>query len=391
MKNIAVLGSTGSIGRQTLQVVKNRPEEFRITALVAKENHKLMLQQIYEFKPKMAALMDANSAQLLRNSLESHIDTVILEGEDGISKCITESDCHLVLNGMVGMAGLVPTLVGLEAGKDIALANKESLVAGGRLVMELAKKKKADIIPVDSEHSAIFQCIGDTPISQIHKLILTASGGPFRGKTADQMKKVTPSDALAHPNWNMGKKISIDSATMMNKGLEVIEAKWLFGLETDSIEVVIHPQSIVHSMVEFIDGAVLAQLGNPDMRIPIQYALTYPKRLPSGLPRYNPVERGRLEFFKPDTENFPALRLAYEALREEGTMTAVLNGANEAAVELFLSKAIAFNSIPVLVERVMASHRNFKNPGIEDIIYWDGWSRKEIAGMVKKDGETFCY
>ena len=391
MKRIAVLGSTGSIGRQTLQVIENRREEFKIVALTARENDALMLEQIRQHKPALAALLDKGSAKRLRDSLETDTGTAVLDGEDGIIKCVTESDYDMVVNGMVGMAGLIPTLKALETGKNIALANKETLVAGGQLVMDLAAKKGLSIIPIDSEHSAIFQCIGSTPVSQVKRLLLTASGGPFRGKTRTQLKSVTPSEALKHPNWRMGKKISIDSATLMNKGLEVIEARWLFSLDADRIEVVIHPQSIVHSMVEMVDGAVLAQLGNPDMRIPIQYALTYPERKPSGLPRYNPVLAGSLEFLSPDTENFPALKLAYQALEAGGTMAVVLNGANEVAVDLFLRGAISFNSIPAVVEWVMEKHNNHKNPCLEDIIYWDIWSRQQAAAMVERDGEKYWH
>ncbi len=390
MKKIAVLGSTGSIGVQTLEVVRRNKTEFDIVAIAANQSHQVMLEQILEFKPELAALQDRNSAENLRNSLGSNVDTVVLDGLDGIIKCITESGCDMVLNGMVGISGLIPTLRAIEAGKDIALANKETLVAGGQLVTDFAKKTGVNILPVDSEHSAVFQCIGRTPTPQISRLILTASGGPFRGKTSAQLKKVTPSDALKHPNWNMGKKISVDSATLMNKGLEVIEARWLFGLTPDRIDVVIHPQSIIHSMVEFIDGAVLAQLGQPDMIIPIQYALTYPERMPSGVSRYNPAETGKLEFSKPDLRTFPALGLAYDALESGGTMPAVLNGANEAAVELFLNGTLPFNSIPVVVERVMEGHKVFNNPDIDDIIYWDRWSREEAARIVKKDGGGIC-
>ena len=389
MKSIAVLSSTGSIGRQTLQVVREMPEKFRVTALAARENDCLMLQQIREFNPKVAVLLDDGRARRLRDNLGKNSRTVVLYGEDGIERCITESGCDVVLNGMVGIAGLVPTLTALEAGKSVALANKETLVAGGQLVMDLASRKGQKIIPVDSEHSAIFQCIGSTPPSQVKRLLLTASGGPFRGKRKEDLREVTPSQALEHPNWKMGNKITIDSATLMNKGLEVIEARWLFGMDADSIEVVIHPQSIIHSMVEMVDGAILAQMGNPDMRLPIQYALTYPERMPSGVPGYDPVETGRLEFFKPDLETFPSLRLAYAALREGGTMTTVLNGANEAVVELFLKGAVPFNSIPAVVEKVMEKHNNHKNPCLDDIIYWDGWSRSQVATLVQKDGEKF--
>lgn len=389
LKRIAILGSTGSIGRQTLQVISAMPEKYRVVALTAKENDCLMLEQIQQTKPSMAALLDGKRAQRLKGKLGENKNTAVLHGKEGILKCITDSGCDMVVNGMVGIAGLLPTLKALEAGKDIALANKETLVAGGRLVMNKAKKKGVRIIPVDSEHSAIFQCIGGTPMTQISRLLLTASGGPFLGKTPGELKNVTPQEALKHPNWEMGRKISIDSATLMNKGLEVIEAKWLFGLEADSIEVVIHPQSVVHSMVEMVDGAVLAQMGVPDMRIPIQYALTYPARMPSGLPRYDPAAIGSLEFFKPDTKIFPALRLAYYALEAGDSMTVVLNGANEIAVDWFLKGAIPFNRIPEIVENVMNKHVNQKDLSLEDILYWDMWSREQAGSMIKKDGGKY--
>ena len=386
MKRIAVLGSTGSIGVQTLEVAARNRQKIEITALTAGKNHQKMLEQIMKFKPRLAALKDSSSAEELRKNLGNSVDTVVLEGTEGIIRCITESGCDMVLNAMVGISGLIPTLKAIEAGKHIALANKETLVAGGQLVTGMAVKKGVRILPVDSEHSAVFQCIGGTRKEQIERLILTASGGPFRGRKAQELENITPADALKHPNWNMGRKISIDSATLMNKGLEVIEARWLFGIMPDRIDVVVHPQSIIHSMVEFVDGAVLAQLGQPDMRIPIQYALTYPERIPSGVQRYNPLEGGNLEFFEPDTGNFPALKLAYSALEAGGTMTAVLNGANEAAVELFLDGTISFNKIPVVVERVMEKHAVFNNPGIDDIIYWDRWSRQQVVRIVEKDG-----
>ncbi len=389
MKKIAVLGSTGSIGRQTLQVVSAMPREYKIVALTAKENDRLMLKQIRRAKPSIVALLNYENAQRLRNALGDNRDTVVLDGEEGILKCITESGCDIVVNGMVGIAGLLPTLRAIEAGKDIALANKETLVAGGKLVMDRAMEKGVKIIPVDSEHSAIFQCIGDTPTSQISKLLLTASGGPFLGKTSKELKNVTPREAIKHPNWNMGKKISIDSATLMNKGLEVIEARWLFGLGADRIEVLVHPQSIVHSMVEMADGAVLAQLGVPDMRIPIQYALTYPDRRPTGLPQYDPVAAGSLEFFKPDMETFPALGLAYYALATGGSMPVVLNGANEIAVDRFLKGDIPFNYIPIIVEKVMEKHTVQKKLILKDILHWDIWSREQANAMIKKEGGKY--
>lgn len=385
MKRIAVLGSTGSIGRQTLDVVRKNKDKFSVVALTARDNYDLLLEQIIEFKPKMVALLNRDKAKRLKIELQ-HEDIEVLEGEEGIISCSRDSESDLMVNGLVGISGLIPTLEAIKSGKDIALANKETLVAGGHLVTELAGKRKVKILPVDSEHSAIFQCIGVTPAEQVKKIILTASGGPFRGKKINQLKNVTIKDALKHPNWRMGNKVTIDSATLMNKGLEVIEAKWLFGIEPDKIEVVVHPQSIIHSMVEFVDGALIAQLGSPDMRIPIQYALTYPERMEGGFSTYNPVAAGNLEFYEPDTESFPCLRLAYEALKEGGTMPVVLNGANEIAVESFLAGAIPFVAIPKVVEKVMSKHHSREAPGIDEILHWDKWSRREASSFIEKEG-----
>lgn len=385
MKRIAVLGSTGSIGRQTLDVVRKNKDKFSVVALTARDNYDLLLEQIIEFKPKMVALLNRDKAKRLKIELQ-HEDIEVLEGEEGIISCSRDSESDLMVNGLVGISGLIPTLEAIKSGKDIALANKETLVAGGHLVTELAGKWKVKILPVDSEHSAIFQCIGVTPAEQVKKIILTASGGPFRGKKINQLKNVTIKDALKHPNWRMGNKVTIDSATLMNKGLEVIEAKWLFGIEPDKIEVVVHPQSIIHSMVEFVDGALIAQLGSPDMRIPIQYALTYPERMEGGFSTYNPVAAGNLEFYEPDTESFPCLRLAYEALKEGGTMPVVLNGANEIAVESFLAGAIPFVAIPKVVEKVMSKHHSREAPGIDEILHWDKWSRREASSFIEKEG-----
>jgi 1-deoxy-D-xylulose-5-phosphate reductoisomerase len=385
MKRIAVLGSTGSIGRQTLDVVRKNKDKFSVVALTARDNYDLLLEQIIEFKPKMVALLNRDKAKRLKIELQ-HEDIEVLEGEEGIISCSRDSESDLMVNGLVGISGLIPTLEAIKSGKDIALANKETLVAGGHLVTELAGKWKVKILPVDSEHSAIFQCIGVTPAEQVKKIILTASGGPFRGKKINQLKNVTIKDALKHPNWRMGNKVTIDSATLMNKGLEVIEAKWLFGIEPDKIEVVVHPQSIIHSMVEFVDGALIAQLGSPDMRIPIQYALTYPERMEGGFSTYNPVAAGNLEFYEPDTESFPCLRLAYEALKEGGTMPVVLNGANEIAVESFLAGAIPFVAIPKVVEKVMSKHHSREVPGIDEILHWDKWSRREASSFIEKEG-----
>lgn len=383
MKRLAVLGSTGSIGRQTLDVVRKNSQLFKIVSLTAKENAELLEKQIDEFKPKVVALLNENKAKELRKKLEDS-DLEVLEGQDGIIACATHYECDIVVNGLVGISGLVPTLEAIDKGKDIALANKETLVTAGSIVMKKARDKKVNILPVDSEHSAIFQCIGQSPRSSIKNIILTASGGPFRGMTKKELEEVGVEDALKHPNWKMGNKITVDSATLMNKGLEVIEARWLFDVKPDEIQVVIHPQSIVHSMVEFIDGSVLAQMGHPDMRLPIQYALTYPDRFDSSFSAFNPVEASRLDFYAPDIKTFRSLELAYNALRDGDTMTVVLNGANEVAVDMFLKRQLPFIDIPCVVERVMNRHKSINNPSLDDIIYWDRWSRKEAISIIKR-------
>jgi len=388
MKRLAVLGSTGSIGKQTLDVVRKNPQRFRVVSLAAKENSGLLKKQIEEFKPEVVALFDKNKAKTLKNELEGS-GVKVFEGPEGTVACAVHKDCDMVVNGLVGISGLVPTLKAIEEGKDIALANKETLVTGGHLVMKKASEKNVKILPVDSEHSAIFQCMGQTPGNQVKKIILTASGGPFWGKSAEELERVKVEDALKHPNWKMGNKITIDSATLMNKGLEVMEAKWLFDVHPDDIQVVIHPQSIVHSMVEFVDGSILAQMGLPDMRVPIQFALTYPVRVTANFSPINPVDIGRLEFYPPDIKTFRCLGLSYSALMEGGTMPVVLNGANEVAVEMFLKQRLSFSDIPSVVETVMGKHHSVNYPSLDDIIYWDEWSRKEAVSIIEKDGVRF--
>lgn len=388
MKKLAILGSTGSIGRQTLEVVRRNTGKFSVVALTAGHNIDLLRKQVSEFRPKMVALYSREKARQLKQELKG-TETEVLEGEEGIVACAAYSESDLVVNGLVGISGLVPTFKAVEEGKDIALANKETLISGGEIIMSLAAKRKVNILPVDSEHSAIFQCIGNTPESQVKKILLTASGGPFRGRTREGLKHVTVQDALKHPNWKMGSKITVDSATLMNKGMEIIEARWLFNLEPEKIQVVIHPQSIIHSMVEFVDGSVLAQLGYPDMRIPIQYALTFPERIASGFSEFNPVKVGPLEFYPPDTDTFPSLKLAYAAMLEGGTMPAVMNGANEVAVESFLTGRLPFLGIPEVVEEVMNRHTTMYNPSLEDIIFWDKWSRREAVCIIKRGGGKY--
>ncbi|MBA1333894.1 MAG: 1-deoxy-D-xylulose 5-phosphate reductoisomerase [Firmicutes bacterium] len=385
MKRVSIVGSTGSIGKQSLDVIRCNGDIFAVTALAAGENMELLLEQAVEFKPRMVALRNTEKAAKLKSQLAG-LNIQVYGGEEGILRCAADDDADILVNGMVGISGFLPTLWAIRSGKNIALANKETLVAGGRLIKDEAKNYGVRIIPVDSEHSAIFQCIGSTPLEQVRRIILTASGGPFFGKTAADMQSATVRDALRHPNWKMGRKITVDSATLMNKGLEVIEARWLFDIQAENIDVVIHPQSIVHSMVEFVDGAVLAQLGTPDMRIPIQHALTYPERRENEFPRYDPVAAGKLEFFAPDTHTFPCLELAYKALEEGGTMPAVLNGANEVAVAGFLRGHVQFTSIPEVVRRVMEKHNTVAEYDMEEILYWDEWSRKEAERIIERIG-----
>lgn len=366
MKKIAILGSTGSIGTQTLEVVKNQ-KDIMVTALAAGSNIKLLEQQIRTFKPKIACVWQEEKAQELKKSVRD-LPVKIVYGMSGLIETATEISAEIVVTAIVGMIGIKPTIAAMEAGKDIALANKETLVTAGHLIMPLAKEKGVTIYPVDSEHSAIFQCLNGEEKRTIHSILLTASGGPFRGKTKEELKKVQVEDALKHPNWSMGRKITIDSSTMVNKGLEVMEAKWLFGVEMDQIRVVIQPQSIIHSMVEFEDGAVMAQLGTPDMKLPIQYALYYPER------RYLPGERldfwelRSITFEKPDLVHFPGLSFAYQAGKMGGTMPTVFNAANERAVFKFLNREIPYLSIPEIIEEAMNGHTMKENPSVQEIL-----------------------
>lgn len=351
--SLSVLGSTGSIGTQTLDVA--RKLGLSVCALAANRNVGLLEEQIREFKPKLAAVFDREAARRLRAAV-SDMDVEIAEGMDGLCGAASLAEADLICNSVVGMVGLEPTLAAIEAGKDIALSNKETLVAGGALVMERAEAAGVSILPVDSEHSAVFQCLQGSPSEKaVSRIILTASGGPFFGRSRNELEHVTVQDALNHPNWDMGAKITVDSASMMNKGLEIIEASWLFHMPQEKIDVVVHRESVIHSMVEYEDYSVIAQLGVPDMRIPIQYAITYPERMPSPVKRLSLQEIGRLTFFEPDWENFPCLLAAKEALSRGGLSTAVINGANEAAVALFLQEKIPFLSIGELVWEAMES------------------------------------
>ncbi len=366
MKKIAILGSTGSIGSQTLEVARENGD-IEITGLAAGSNITLLEEQIREFSPKLAAVWSEEKAQELRVRV-ADTDTRIVSGMDGLLQVSTLEDTEILVTAVVGMIGIRPTIEAIKAGKDIALANKETLVTAGHIIMPLAREKQVSILPVDSEHSAIFQSLQGNESKAVHKILLTASGGPFRGQKEEELMEIRVEDALKHPNWTMGQKITIDSATMVNKGLEVIEAKWLFGVEVDRVQVVVQPQSIVHSMVEYVDGAVIAQLGTPDMKLPIQYALYYPQR------RYLPGDRldflslGRLEFEKPDMDTFYGLRLAYEAGKAGGSLPTVFNAANELAVSMFLKREVKFLEIVEIIEDCMRAHHNIENPDLQQIL-----------------------
>ncbi|WP_178550831.1 1-deoxy-D-xylulose-5-phosphate reductoisomerase [Frisingicoccus sp.] len=367
MKKISLLGSTGSIGTQTLDVVRRYREDFQVTALAAATNIDRLEEQIREFRPKMAAVFDADKALELKRRMED-LPVEVVSGMEGLMAAATEESADIVLTAVVGMIGIRPTIAAIEAGKDIALANKETLVTAGHLIMPLAAAKGVKILPVDSEHSAIFQSMqGENP-RQIHKILLTASGGPFRGKTREALKNVRVEDALKHPNWVMGRKITIDSATMVNKGLEVMEARWLFDVNLDQIQVVVHPESVIHSMVEYEDSAVIGQLGTPDMRLPIQYALFYPDRKPLGGEWLDLFKLGAMHFEAPDPEVFRGLKLAYEAMEAGGSMPTVFNAANERAVAKFLDRKIGFLDIPEIIGEAMEKHTAIKNPDLDAIL-----------------------
>ena len=367
MKKISLLGSTGSIGTQTLDVVRRYREDFQVTALAAATNIDRLEEQIREFRPKMAAVFDADKALELKRRMED-LPVEVVSGMEGLMAAATEESADIVLTAVFGMIGIRPTIAAIEAGKDIALANKETLVTAGHLIMPLAAAKGVKILPVDSEHSAIFQSMqGENP-RQIHKILLTASGGPFRGKTREVLKNVRVEDALKHPNWVMGRKITIDSATMVNKGLEVMEARWLFDVNLDQIQVVVHPESVIHSMVEYEDSAVIGQLGTPDMRLPIQYALFYPNRKPLGGEWLDLFKLGAMHFEAPDPEVFRGLKLAYEAMEAGGSMPTVFNAANERAVAKFLDRKIGFLDIPEIIGEAMEKHTAIKNPDLDAIL-----------------------
>ena len=366
MKKIAILGSTGSIGTQTLEVVRAN-KDIEVTALAAGSNIDLLEKQIREFSPKIAAVWNEEKAKELKDRVRD-LDIRAESGMDGLLAVATELGAEIVVTAVVGMIGIRPTIAAMNAGKDIALANKETLVTAGHIIMSLAKEKHVRILPVDSEHSAIFQSLNGETGNKIHKILLTASGGPFRGWTREQMKGVQVEDALKHPNWTMGRKITIDSSTMVNKGLEVMEARWLFGVEMDQVQVVVQPQSVIHSMVEYEDGAVIAQLGTPDMKLPIQYALYYPERRFLAGDRLDFAKLAQITFEAPDFENFHGLSLAYKAGRRGGTLPTVFNAANERAVQKFLDREIGYLTITDMIEAAMEHHTVKENPTVEEIL-----------------------
>lgn len=367
MKKIGILGSTGSIGTQTLEIVRAYSEDLKVVVLAAGTNAKLMEEQMREFKPEVVVMYDEKAADDLRVKT-SDLNIPVLAGMEGLLEVSVWEGMEVLVTALVGMIGIRPTIAAIMAGKDIALANKETLVTAGHIIMPLAKKYGVSILPVDSEHSAIFQSMQGEKREQVSKILLTASGGPFRGKKLDELKTMKVEDALKHPNWSMGRKITIDSATLVNKGLEVIEAKWLFDVGLDQIQVVVHPQSIIHSMVEYADGGIMAQLGTPDMKLPIQYALFYPDRRPLDGKRVNFYELGQMTFEAPDMETFRGLKLAYEAATIGGSMPTVFNAANEKAVALFLDKKISFLQIPELIESCMQKHQVIADPTVEEIL-----------------------
>jgi 1-deoxy-D-xylulose-5-phosphate reductoisomerase len=379
MKNLSILGSTGSIGRNALTVVEKFPDRFSVKALTAKTNVSLLAEQIQRFDPDIAAVFNEKTARELKRILPADMRAEVMHGDGGYRAAATLDSVDMVLTAMVGAAGLLPTVAAIDAGKDIALANKETLVMAGEIVIKRAAEKRIQIIPVDSEHSAIFQCLTGNRGEDLDKILLTASGGPFLNVPGDAFGKIKPDDALSHPTWQMGKKITIDSATLMNKGLEVLEAKWLFGFDQNMIEVIIHPQCVIHSMVAFRDGSVMAQLGIPDMKTAIAYALSYPKRLPleQSIPDFAAL--GELTFQKPDFDKFPCLALAYQAADGGGTLPAVMNAANEVAVQAFLEQAISFAQIPEVIRQTMKMHTNVKTPDLSDILGADKWARKQAA------------
>lgn len=383
MKRIALLGSTGSIGTQTLEVISRLPERLRVVGMTAHRNVELFAEQVRQFRPQIASIGSEEDAARLRELTRGLDGLEIVWGEEGLDRTASMGEADTVVVSVAGTVGLSPTLSAISAGKDIALASKEVLVSAGSLVRKMVEDKGVTLLPIDSEHSAIFQCLQGEDGRSVQKLMLTASGGAVKDYPVESLGEVTVEQALAHPNWSMGRKITIDSATLMNKVLEIIEARWLFGVDPSRIEVVIHPQSIVHSMVEFSDGSVKAQLGVPDMRLPIQYALIYPDRVATNLPRLDIANQGTLTFSEPDMQRYPGLGLAYIALEQGGTLPAVLNAANEVAVGLFLDHKIGFLDIVEIVKRVMACHSPVQDPTLEQILSADTWAREAAVNIME--------
>jgi 1-deoxy-D-xylulose-5-phosphate reductoisomerase len=385
MKRIAILGSTGSIGCSSLRVIEAHPEAYQVTALAAGKNVGLLAEQIRKFSPLVAAVLGDEEAESLKKRLDGGHRTKIVSGREGFNLLATLEEVDTVISAITGAAGLVPTIAAIQAGKNIALANKETMVMAGPLVIEEVRRRGVTLLPVDSEHSAIFQCLQGHRRDDVRRVILTASGGPFRDFSYEEMGRVSPEQALKHPNWNMGPKITVDSATLMNKGLELIEARWLFGLDIHQIHILIHPQSVIHSMVEYKDGSILAQMGIPDMITPISYALSYPRHVDTMLPALDLERVGTLRFMKPDTGKFRCLELALQAAGIGESMPAVLNGANEVAVELFLRGRIGFLEIPSLIEKTMKAHTPFVIDSIEKVMEADAWARQRAAEFADRD------
>ena len=383
IKNVAILGSTGSVGTQTLEVIKDNPQLFSVFMLTANANAYLLIEQAIAFLPRYAIICDETKYQQVKEAL-AHLPVNVLAGHNAIKETVTHPDIDIVLTAMVGFAGLEPTINAIKAGKDIALANKETLVVAGEIITALAKEHNVKILPVDSEHSAIFQCLAGEQDNKIEKIILTASGGPFRGKSLEYLATVTREHALKHPNWVMGAKITIDSASLMNKGLEVIEAKWLFDLRADQVEVIVHPQSIVHSLVQFEDGSIKAQMGVPDMKLPIQYALTCPNRVKTNYKRFNFMDYPTLSFEKPDMDTFRNLKLAFDALEQGGNMPCIINAANEIAVAAFLKNETGFLAMSDVIETCMQQINYIKNPSLTDYLNTDKETRIFAQNLIQQ-------
>jgi 1-deoxy-D-xylulose-5-phosphate reductoisomerase len=387
MKRLSILGSTGSIGVNTLHIVRQFPERFEVISLSAGLNTKLLKEQIRQFRPKIVSVLNKELSETLRREL-SHMPVEIVHGVEGLIQAATHPEVDQVVSAIVGAVGLIPTLSAIKTGKSIALANKETLVMAGKIVMEEAKQNHVQILPVDSEHSAIFQALLGHRKEDVHRLILTASGGPFLNLPAPRLHEVTVKEALNHPRWEMGKKVTIDSASLMNKGLEVIEAHWLFNIPVEKIAILIHPQSVVHSMVEYVDGSIVAQMGITDMKVPISYALSFPERLLLNLPRLDLPRNEALAFSSPDLERFPCLKLAYQAIEIGETLPAVLNAANEIAVNAFLEGSLKFTEIPLFLQRVMGEHEVRAVQTVEDILKADHWARERSKAIL--EGRKAC-